>query len=459
MNKFLLHSFGCKVSQYDGKRLEERLMDLGLIPVEDGGVPDVFLLNGCAVTGRASQKVRQAARTAMRRWPQAVVIVTGCEAKRHDISGESDPIDAHAVLPVGADDDEIRRCLESCGVLLSPSPRHACRSSLSGGRTRAFLKIQDGCSQFCTYCIVPYLRGTETSKSLEEAVAEGRALAAAGYRELVVTGIHIGHYAHDLVTLLRELEKIDGIDRLRLSSIEPLEVSDDLIDWMSTSSKACPHLHIPLQAGHDAVLAAMNRPYRTAAFTSLIRRIRERLPDAGLTTDLIVGFPGETDEQFSAGLAFVEAMAFSRLHIFRYSVRPGTPAANFADQISGSVKQARARAADAVWRRLEKNFAASFVGHELEVLWEKCEAGMWHGLSREYLACRLSASTVSGMTDLSNVVMRVLATRTVLSEATAEEVSFAGEQSMQQPVHDSGDAVLVIPTQKELRSYGESFDS
>ncbi|MFZ2961480.1 MAG: MiaB/RimO family radical SAM methylthiotransferase [Candidatus Ozemobacteraceae bacterium] len=490
---FFLRSLGCKVSQYDGNRLEEKLCELGLVPVREGEAPDIFLLNGCAVTGRASQKVRQAVRAARRQWPLAKVIVTGCEARRRELSVEKsiassfplsspqqassvsafldgprdEPLDAHGVLPVGADLQGIRDCLEACGLTLCaagdipqeavPSPggvlsiAHEENSHNSeaipfsmkkvGARTRAFLKIQDGCRQFCTYCIVPHLRGAETSKAVEEAVSEARRLAAAGFRELVVTGIHVGHYAFGLTDLLCRLEAIDGIDRLRLSSIEPLEIDEALIEWMATSPKACQHLHIPLQAGHDAILAAMNRPYRRDAFAALIERIRRRIPQAGLTTDLIVGFPGETDEQFAEGVAFVEAMAFSRIHIFRYSTRPGTPAAGFSGQIAGPVKQARARAVEAVWHKLAERFAASLVGRNIEVLWETCVSGVWHGLSREYVSCRLAAAALPiGMigADLGNVITSVRAVENIPEEQPEEG-------SLQHKTDFPREALRVVP--------------
>ncbi len=500
---FIIRSLGCKVSQYDGDRIGEMLIRLGLEPAGAAEIPDLFVLNTCSVTGRASQKGRQALRAARKAWPPARIVLAGCETALLEKTGDR-PVEVDGMLPLNPTLEIVEILLGRLGLLdrttmpdegatgmrqdgpvgergvpvvrpsplpgFEPSPvvppgrglpgggssaaraadtppddpiparpadpavdfptdpplaarisadsagpdRHevgsgprAPRRGLPRGpilnsvaeapqihgdsagrsRTRAFLKIQDGCNQFCSYCIVPHLRGRERSRPLDDVVAEARDLARRGFREIVLTGIHLGRFEPGLVPLLRDLERIDGLVRIRLSSIEPLEVTDDLIDWLATSPAACPHLHLPLQAGTDTVLRAMNRPYTIGQFAAVVARVRERLPRAGVTTDLIVGFPGESDALFREGLAFVERMAFSRIHIFRFSARPGTSAATMAGRVGNVEKQARAKAAEQVWHASAEAFHRSLVGHEVEVLWETRVDGLWHGHSREYVPC------------------------------------------------------------------------
>jgi len=404
---YLLKSLGCKVSQYDGARIAEFLAGCGLRQAGDDERPDLYILNGCAVTGRASQKVRQALRAVRRRWPGVKLVLAGCEARLAEKRGREDEegpaVEIDGALPY-ATAPAVRELLEHLGLLSPDIPEageeaHLPEELIESERTRAFLKIQDGCTQFCAYCIVPHLRGPETSRGRSELVDEARRIVATGRREIVVTGIHVGRYAHGLVDLLRDLSVIDGLDRIRLSSIEPVEVESDLVEWLATDPKACMHLHLPLQSGCDETLRAMRRPYDTGTFAALVDRLRERMPDIGISTDLIVGFPGETDDQFAATLAFVERMAFSRIHIFRYSPRDGTPAATMPNQLSNAVKQSRAKAVERVWHASAAAFHRRFVGRSVDVLWETQENGLWHGLSREYIPCRTAAET-----DMHNVI-------------------------------------------------------
>ncbi|HOT27090.1 MAG TPA: MiaB/RimO family radical SAM methylthiotransferase [Candidatus Ozemobacteraceae bacterium] len=404
---FLLKSLGCKVSQYDGIRIAEYLSGCGLRQAGEGETPDLYILNGCAVTGRASQKVRQALRAIRRRWPSVKLVLAGCEArlaeKRAPEEGDEPAVEIDGALPY-ATPPAVRELLEHLDLLRPDIPdagdeAHVPEELIGSERTRAFLKIQDGCSQFCAYCIVPHLRGPETSRGRAELVDEARRIVATGRREIVVTGIHVGRYAHGLVALLRELSAIAGLDRIRLSSIEPVEVESDLVEWLATDPKACAHLHLPLQSGCDETLRAMRRPYDTATFAALVGRLRARMPDIGISTDLIVGFPGETDERFAATLAFVERQSFSRIHIFRYSTRDGTPAATMPGQVPNAVKQTRAKAVERLWKSSAASFHGRFVGRSVDVLWETRENGFWHGLSREYVPCRTATEA-----DLHNVI-------------------------------------------------------
>ena len=386
MTTFLIRSLGCKVSQYDGERLAEKLRNLGLQQVD--AAPDVYILNGCSVTGRASQKVRQTLRAAKRRWPAVKLVLAGCEARlltqRHE---EPDEIDW--LLKDNAP-ESIEAMLSALALDVQAEPGNIMSLPVTA-RTRAFLKVQDGCSQFCAYCIVAHLRGPEWSRPISDAVDEARRLVAEGHRELVLTGIHLGHYKPALLPLLQELEKVEGLDRIRLSSIESIEVSDELLDWVAASEKACAHLHLPLQSGSDAILSAMRRPYNSVEFAAVVARIRSRMPFAGITTDLIVGFPGETDELFVETLRFLEEMQFSRIHIFKFSPRDGTPAATMGGQIDNATKNRRSDEVEAVWQNSAQSFYQRFIGRELEILWETSEAGIIHGFSREYIPCLMVA--------------------------------------------------------------------
>ena len=384
MIRFQLKSLGCKVSQYDGERLAEKLRACGMQQVEDA--PDLFILNGCSVTGRASQKARQALRATRRRWPAVKLVLTGCEARLQTKRNETLPeIDW---LLKDAESASIAEMLAALAFDVQAEPDKQLLAPVTA-RTRAYLKVQDGCNQFCAYCIVAHLRGPEWSCPIADAVTEARRLVEEGHKELVLTGIHLGHYQPSLLPLLKELEKIPGLDRIRLSSIEPVEVSDDLLDWVAGSKKACPHLHLPLQSGSDTILRAMRRPYVTADFAAVVARVRARIPLAAVTTDLIVGFPGETEELFGETLQFLENMQFSRLHIFKFSPRDGTPAATMPDQIENATKAQRSGRVEAVWQSSAQAFYQRFIDHEVEILWETSDSGELRGFSGEYVPCFL----------------------------------------------------------------------
>lgn len=399
MTTFLLKSLGCKVSQYDGERIAEKLRAHGLQQVEDR--PDIFILNGCSVTGRASQKVRQTLRAARRNWPSVRLVLAGCEARLITQRHEELP-DIDWLLK----DGETASVLAMLAALGLDADSKAVAGEVSlpvSAKTRAFLKIQDGCNQFCSYCIVAYLRGNEWSRPIAEAVAEARLLVAEGHRELVLTGIHLGHYKPSLLHLLRELDKVDGLERIRLSSIESVEVTDELIEWVATSPKACRHFHLPLQSGCDKVLAGMRRPYKTADFRAVVEKIRARMPLAAVTTDLIVGFPGESEAEFVETTRFLEEIQFSRIHIFRFSPRDGTPAATMHGQVDNQTKIARSDRVEKIWKASAAAFHEKFVGRQLEVLWETIENGVLCGFSREYVPCRLARADEKLLNHLSLV--------------------------------------------------------
>lgn len=405
MTTFLLKSLGCKVSQYDGERLSESLRRIGLVPAND--VPDLFIVNGCSVTGRASQKVRQLLRATRKRWPAVKIVLAGCEARLIKQRNQEAP-DADWLLPQNSA-EAIDTMLAALSFDVHPEFEQNQLVYPVSSRTRAFLKIQDGCNQFCSYCIVAHLRGEEWSRDIDDAVAEAERLVAEGHQELVLTGIHIGHFKPSLLELLTRLEKIDGLARIRISSMEPIEVDDALIDWVAGSKKACQHFHLPLQSGCDVTLQAMRRPYTTARFKDVITKIRSKMPLAAITTDLIVGFPGESEEHFAQTLAFVAEMQFSRIHIFKFSPRDGTPAAVMPEQIDNARKSQRSDAVEKIWKRSANAYYQKFMDQNLEILWETYADGQLSGFSREYVPCKMTAANADHLNSVANVKGRTAA--------------------------------------------------
>jgi threonylcarbamoyladenosine tRNA methylthiotransferase MtaB len=378
--------------------LATRLVQHGHRIVGSPSAADLCILNTCAVTHVAARKSRQGLRRLHRENPTAHLIATGCYA-------ELVPADLH-VLPgvdhvIGNRDKERLEQLIDAevgesrigedGVLTAPS------APSSTARTRALVKIQDGCDNACTYCIIRVARGPQRSVPPDRVLAEVRARLTAGYKEIVLTGVHIGAYGHDrggavegadLWTLVERILAETSLPRLRLSSIEPWDLTHRA--WrLWDNPRLCRHLHVPLQSGCDATLQRMARRYAAAEFSTLVAGAREAIPDLAVTTDVIVGFPGETEAEFAESLAFVEAMGFARTHVFPYSSRPGTQAAQMPGHVSPPVKAARARTMRAVAKSSSQAFHQRFVGRSLRVLWESCRQAngerVWRGLTDNYL--------------------------------------------------------------------------
>ncbi|SFU93692.1 tRNA (N(6)-L-threonylcarbamoyladenosine(37)-C(2))-methylthiotransferase MtaB [Alicyclobacillus macrosporangiidus] len=378
------HTLGCKVNFYDTEAIWRLFKAAGYQQVPFDERADVYVINTCTVTNTGDRKSRQMIRRAVRTNPDATVVVTGCYAQ---VAPDEVAKIAGVDLVVGNDrKTQIVRLVEqvqreqhpyqAVGNILKTREFEEMDVPFFEERTRANLKIQDGCNNFCTFCIIPYARGLIRSRKPENIVAQATKLAKAGYREIVLTGIHTGGYGADLdgyrlSHLLEELERIDELYRVRISSIEASEIDDRLIDVLGRSRKVCRHLHIPLQAGHDEVLRRMNRHYRVAEYADKLARLRAALPDVAVTTDVIVGFPGETDAYFEASAAFVREMAFSQLHVFPYSPRKGTPAARFTDQVPEEVKEARVQRMLRLSEDLARTYAAAHVGRTLEVIPEE----------------------------------------------------------------------------------------
>ena len=404
-------TLGCKVNQFETETMEGlfRARGYDVVPFEERA--DVYVINTCSVTHLSDRKSRQLIRRAARTNPAACIAVTGCYAQ---VAPEEIRALEGVRVVIGTKErahivDYVEASLRSdTGVagtitdimqarVFEDIPLHALPH-----RTRAFLKIEDGCQNFCTFCIIPYARGPVKSRELSAVAREMRLLVDAGFHEVVLTGIHLGAYGIDLAerptladacrTALAER----GLRRLRLGSLESVELSADLLELMRTEPRFAAHLHLPLQAGSDAVLRAMNRHYTTAQFAQLLADVRAAVPGVAISTDIIVGFPGETEEDFAAGMDFVRAMGFARMHVFPYSARRGTPAAQRTDQVPPVVRKERAARMQAVAEELAEAYHRTALGTVEGVLFETEENGVTDGLTGTYIRVYTDATVPRG---------------------------------------------------------------
>lgn len=414
-------TLGCKVNQAESEALAQLFRTAGYDVADSAGQADVVVVNTCTVTNTGGSKSRQVIRRMIKAHPDSFVVVMGCYAQTSP--GEVLKIEG-VDLVIGTQDrsrildlieqvrnerklteqneaDDWHEEFEPSRARLPFSAVRDIRQVkefeelplLEGeSRTRAMLKIQEGCNQFCTYCIIPYARGPVRSRLPQNALAEAEKLVQAGYKELVLTGIHTGAYGQDLdgdwnlARLVRKLVQIKGLKRLRLSSIEPMEFTPDLLESIFSYPEVCPHLHIPLQSGSDAVLTRMQRPYTLGEYKRLLDQLFQHIPDVAVTTDVIVGFPGESERDHRDALAFVESCSFAKIHVFPYSRREGTPAAGYPDQIPNRVKEERVKAMLAVAKASHEAYVKRFLGREAEVLIERVdEQGIASGHTGNYL--------------------------------------------------------------------------
>ena len=398
--RIAITTLGCKINQYDSAVIQSRLEDKHSFVAFDE-VADCYLINTCTVTDRADWEARQLVRRAKRRNPAAKVLVTGCYAQVNSPEVAEVPgVD----FVVGLNRlDDLLRFVESVPtgasqIAVSDVKRErgvpVLGTSALPGHTRAFLKIQEGCNYSCTYCIIPTARGLSRSVTPREVMEQVRRLAGAGYKEIVLTGIHLGGYGQDLdskIDLTALVERIADsglISRLRLSSLDPREVPDRLLDFIAASKTICPHLHICAQAGDNDILKQMRRNYDTVYYRDLLARVRDRLPEAALGSDIIVGFPGESAAQFENSLEYFNSLPLTYFHVFPYSSRRGTAAASLANHVAGPVKKARARRMRALGVRKKSEFCSSFLGRRVSVLVEEKvdgASGFRRGFSRNYL--------------------------------------------------------------------------
>ncbi len=424
-----LHNLGCKVNAYETEAMQQLLEEAGYEIVSFDEEADVYVVNTCTVTNIADRKSRQMLHRARRLNPDAVTVAVGCYVQSR---GSELLKDGSADIIIGVNEkgtlveriDEFQKQREgnqSASFVYQQSPDDSeLRSDMAyenigitktAEHTRAFLKVQDGCSQFCTYCVIPYVRGRIRSRSPEDALREVEILADSGYREVVLTGIHLSSYGldmdeesrtaeapfgHGLQRLILAVSEVPGIERIRLGSLEPRIVTDEFAAALSECPKICPHFHLSLQSGSDTVLKRMNRHYTAEEYLDRCELLRKYFDSPAITTDVIAGFPGETEEEFAQTKDFVQQVHFYEMHVFPYSRRAGTPADRMPGQVDDSVKKARAHELSQLSERMSREYREACVGREAEVLLEDAdEDGMMSGYTREYV--RVSCQTGTGM--------------------------------------------------------------
>lgn len=399
---YIITALGCKVNQYEAQAVETMLRERGFTPAEAGGEADLIVVNTCAVTAEGGRKSRQTIRKLREEHPGALVAVCGCWTQLSPEDAAA--IGADVVHGSGSKQafvDDILKAMETRAPVTcvdNPFRRMEFEPLPAGavyGRTRAMLKIQDGCNNFCTYCVIPYTRGRIRSLPLEEMTRQAAALDAEGYRELVLTGIEIASYGRDLpggptlADAVTTIVKAAPHARIRLGSLEPTVITDDFCRTIAAAGRVCGHFHLSLQSGCDRTLARMNRKYDTQQFYACTERLRRYFPGCALTADLITGFPGETDADQAATLDFIRKCGFAAIHVFPYSRRPGTKADEMPQQLSHAVKSARAHEAQQVANQMKREYLSEQIGATLSVLFETERGGAWIGHSGNY--CLVSA--------------------------------------------------------------------
>lgn len=384
MSTVAFHTLGCKVNHYETEAIWQLFKDANYERVEFETNADVFVINTCTVTNTGDKKSRQIIRRAIRQNPDAVVCVTGCYAQTSsaeimEIPGVDIVVgtqDRHKLLDYIQQFQDERQPINGVGNIMKNRTYEELEVPYFTDRTRASLKIQEGCNNFCTFCIIPWARGLMRSRDPEKVVEQATQLVNSGYKEIVLTGIHTGGYGQDLknynlAQLLRDLDTIEGLERIRISSIEASQLTDEVIDVIGNSNKVVRHLHIPLQSGSDDVLKRMRRKYTMAHFSKRLTKLHQALPDLAVTSDVIVGFPGESEDEFQETYDFIVNHHFSELHVFPYSPRIGTPAARMDNQIDEETKNVRVHKLISLSNQLAKEYASKFEDEVLEVIPEE----------------------------------------------------------------------------------------
>ncbi len=393
-------TLGCKVNQYESEAVLEQFLKRGYTQAEFSEAADVYVVNTCTVTHLSDRKSRQMIRRAKQMNPEAVLVVMGCYTQTNPdavldipdvdiVIGTEQRIQTTALVERFLNERKpinlVAELAKDCGF----EPLSIDGSGQS--HTRAFLKVQDGCNQFCSYCIIPYARGRIRSRSIEDTVNESRRLVDAGFCELVLTGIHLASWGKDsgegnLLTLLKALQQVEGLRRIRLGSLEPTLCDEAFVQGVAQLDKVCPHFHLSLQSGCDVTLKRMNRKYTTQIYAEAVERIRKVMPEAAITTDVIVGFPGETVEEFAETVAFLKQISLADAHIFKYSPRQGTPAAKMPCQIAPDVKEERSKKLIALTGETKRQFENAYIGKEEWVLFEQETApGIYEGKTKNYI--------------------------------------------------------------------------
>ena len=404
MKKVAFYTLGCKVNQYETEAMLEMFKKDGYEQVDSEEFADVYVINTCTVTHMSDRKSRQYIRRMKKKNPNAIIAVVGCYSQ---VSPEEILEIEEVNLVMGTNErrtivEEIKKIQENNEIkkvstvddIMKVRAFEEIEVSQSNGRTRAFMKIQDGCDRFCTYCIIPYARGGKVrSRDIESIVNEAKTLAENGYKEVVLTGIHVASYGKDLresniklLDVIKRINEIDGIERIRTSSVEPILFTDEFVDEILKMEKVCPHYHLSLQSGCDETLKRMNRRYTTKEYKDIVNKLREKIPNVAITTDVIVGFPGETNDEFNKTYDFLRDIELSQMHVFKYSPRKGTPAATMENQIDPQIKQFRSDQLISLSKNNFNKFASKFIGSEMDVLFEQnIVDNKYEGLTPNYI--------------------------------------------------------------------------
>lgn len=402
--KFNIITFGCKVNQYESNMMEENMLSSNFFYEENKDLADIIIVNTCSVTNVADKKCLKMIRRIRRENPDSLLVVAGCSSQNNQEVYKKLDID---ILIGNKDKSRIADIIKEYIKTEKRYVKFYNERDLEFedmqindyNHNRAFIKIEDGCDNFCSYCIIPYVRGSVRSKDFSKVISEAKSLADHNHKEIVLTGIHTGHYLnnnHDLTDLINELSKIDNILRIRISSIEITELNDKFLSMLEKNKKVCDHLHIPLQAGSDEILKRMNRKYDLKYYEDKINRIRSIRPNISITTDIIVGFPYETDELFNSTLEFAKKMNFSKIHVFPYSKREGTSAAIMPNQVDDKIKKIRVKKLMELSDKLEKEYYDKFKEQDLDILIEECDNNVSIGHTSNYLMVTLNECLTVG---------------------------------------------------------------
>lgn len=422
MKKAALHNLGCKVNAYETEAMQQRLADSGYEIVPFTEKADIYIINTCTVTNMADRKSRQMLHRAKKLNPDAIVVAAGCYVQASKEACEADEaIDIvignnkkKDIVEILAEYDAKRKAQETVIDINHTKEYEDMPVTRMENHTRAYIKVQDGCNQFCTYCIIPFARGRVRSRDAESVLSEVRTLAEAGFKEIVLTGIHLSSYGVDmpeekvntLLKLIVALHEVEGIERIRLGSLEPRIVTREFVETISALPKVCPHFHLSLQSGSDTVLKRMNRRYTSEEYEAGCAILREYYENPAITTDIIVGFPGETKEEFEETHVFAEKIAFFEMHVFKYSKRAGTKAAVMSNQVPETVKTERSDRLLALEEKLSKDYRAGFIGREADILIEELveiKGESWQvGHTREYIRVAIKADN-----DLTGQIVKV----------------------------------------------------
>ena len=417
MKKVAFYTLGCKVNQYETEAMLELFEKEGYEKAETEEYADVYVINTCTVTHMSDRKSRQYIRRMKKKNPDAIIAVVGCYSQ---VSPEEILSIDEVNLVMGTNDrkkivEEVKKIDASRKVstvddIMKVKAFEEIEINKTNGKTRAFMKIQDGCDRYCSYCIIPYARGRVRSRDLESIVKEVENLASNGYKEVVLTGIHVASYGKDikdsdikLLDVIKQINDIEGIERIRLSSVEPILFTDEFVEAVSTMDKVCPHYHLSLQSGCDETLKRMKRRYTTEEYKAIVDRLRAAIPNVSITTDVIVGFPGETNEEFDKTYEFLKDIELTHMHVFKYSPRKGTPAATMENQVDPSTKHDRSEKLLQLNEENFNKFGQKMLDKEFNVLFEqKVGDNKYEGLTENYVKVIVESDN-----DISEQILKV----------------------------------------------------